>query len=175
MPTRPTRPNRLGDPDADAPEWWRRSANLRKVPIIGVVVLVILILRAGAGSSPPSIRTSCTTPAFVLSTTHTQVRHALAWTVTGPPGMRYLLTVGASGFVTSGGRLHATPDPGLSKDQMQAASQRMTMDGDCKQSGHFAVFIGAGTYQVRLFRLGGTTAIPTATEADAMTLTVDPA
>jgi len=171
MPTRPVRP---GDPDADAPEWWRRSGNLRKVPIIGVILLVILILRAGMGSSPPSIRTSCSTPSFVLSTMHTQVRHALEWSVTGPPGMHYLLTVGVSGFVSTNGHIVATPDPGLTKNQVQAASQRMTIDGDCKQSGRFAVFIGAGTFQVRMFQLGGTTAIPTATEVDSATLTVDP-
>jgi hypothetical protein len=175
MATRPSRPSRPDDPDADAPEWWRRSATLRRIPIIAIVLLVFLILRAThAGNTPPSIRTSCSAPSFVLSTTHVQERHPLQWSATGPPGMRYLLTVGESGLVASGGQLHALPDPGLSRDQMQAASQRMTMDGDCKQSGHFAVVIGAGTYHVRMFRLGGTTAVPTATEVDAITLTVAP-
>jgi hypothetical protein len=169
-----TRPARLGDPDADAPEWWRRSANLRKVPIIALIILVVIIFRAGLSGSPPSIRTSCTTPAFVLSTTHTQVRHPLAWTVTGPPGMLYQLTIGIGGFVTSGGKLHATPDSGLTLDQTQYGSPVTTMAGECKQSGHLAVVIKAGTYQVRLFRLHGPRSAPTATPVDVETLTVDP-
>ena len=169
MPTRPRRPEVS---DADAPEWWRRSANLRRIPLIGIVVLIVIILRAGQGESPPSLRTSCSTPAFVLSTKHTAVRTALQWSTTGPPGTRYLLTVGVLGFASAGGHRLPIPDAGLRQNQIQAASQEMTMDGDCKQSGHFAIFIGPGTYQVRMFRLGGTKQLPTATEVDVTTLTV---
>ena len=167
-----TRPVRPGDPDADAPEWWRRSANLRRIPIVAAIILVVVILQAVRSDKPPSIRTSCTTPSFVLSTTNAPQRHAIEWSSTGPPGMRYLLTVGASGFVTSGGRLHATPDYGLSDKQMQAASQEMKMDGDCKQSGRFAPIVAPGTYNVRMFRLAGTKTFPTATEVHAIELTV---
>ncbi len=169
MPNRPTRPD---DPDADAPEWWRRSGSLRRIPLIGVVLLVILIFRAGQGESPPSIRTSCSTPSFVLSTQTTPAHHTLQWSTTGPPGMTYLLTVGVLGFAATDGHRVAIPDPGLTKNRIQAASQRMTMDGDCKQSGHFAIFIKPGTYQVRMFRLGGTKQIPTATEVDVNKLIV---
>jgi len=169
MPARPRRPD---DPDADAPEWWRRSGNLRRIPLIGIVVLVILIFRAGQGDAPPSIRTSCSTPAFVLSTTSTPAHHTLQWSTTGPPGMTYLLTVGVLGFAATGGHRVPIPDVGLSKNEIQAASQRQTMDGDCKQSGHFAIFIKPGVYQVRMFRLGGTKQLPTATEVDVKKLTV---
>ena len=171
MPTRPAPP---GDPDADAPEWWRQSRNLRRIPIIGMIVLVVIIFRVVQADKPPSIRTSCSTPSFVLSTNRAEQRHPIEWSATGPPGMHYLLTVGASGFVTSGGRLHATPDYGLTDKQMQAASQEMTMDGDCKQSGRFAPIISPGTYNVRMFRLAGTKTFPTATEVHAIELTVDP-
>lgn len=160
--------------DADAPEWWRRSGNLRRIPVIALLLLLVILWRALQTSKPPAIQTSCSKPAFVLSTTHTTQRHTVQWSVTGPPGMRYLLTLGASGFVTTGGRLHATPDYGLTDKQMQAASQQMKMDGDCKQSGRFAPIISPGTYNVRMFRLGGTKTFPTATQVDVIEMVVDP-
>lgn len=168
-----TRPAVADDPDADAPEWWRRSAKLRRLPLIAVVIVAVLLLRVGQSDKPPAITVSCSTPSFVLSTTHTQQRHPIQWSATGPPGMRYLLTVGTSGFVTSGGRLHATPDYGLTTKQMQAASQEMTMDGDCKQSGRFAVILSPDTYNVRMFRLGGTKTFPTATDVHDISVTID--
>jgi hypothetical protein len=57
---------------------------------------------------------------------------------------------------------------------MQAASQTMSMDGDCKQSGRFAPIVPPGTYNVRMFRLGGTKTFPTATEVHSIELTVQP-
>jgi hypothetical protein len=168
------RPTSAGDADQDAPEWWRRSANFRRVPIIAMIVLVVVLFRATQSHGPPSIRTSCSKPSFVLSTTHTVQRKVVQWTATGPPGMRYQLTLGASGFVRVDGNLKATPDYGVTKDQMQAASQEMSMDGDCKQSGRFAPFRGSGTFNVRMFRFGGTTSLPTATNVDTVELKVDP-
>jgi hypothetical protein len=170
----PSRPAPAGDADQDAPEWWRRSANFRRIPIIAMIIIVVILIRVVQTGGPPSIRVSCAKPSFVLSTTHTVERKVVQWSATGPPGMRYELTLGASGFVRLGGQLRATPDYGLTKDQMQAASQDMTMDGDCKQSGRFAPFRGTGTFNVRMFRFGGTKAVPTATAVDSTELTVDP-
>jgi hypothetical protein len=170
----PLRPAPAGDADQDAPEWWQRSASFRRIPVIAMIILVVILIRFTQSHGPPSIRTSCTKPSFVLSTTHTVQRKVVQWSATGPPGMRYQLTLGASGFVRIGGQLRATPDYGLTKDQMQAASQEMTMDGDCKQSGRFAPFRGTGTFNVRMFRFGGTEALPSATAVDTGELTVDP-
>lgn len=167
-------PARTGDNDQDAPEWWRRSANFRRIPVIAMIIIVVILVRATQSNGPPSIRTSCTTPSFVLSTTQTEERKVVQWTATGPPRMRYQLTLGVSGFVRLDGALKATPDYGLTKGQMQAASQEMTMDGDCKQSGRFAAFRSTGTFNVRMFRFGGTEAAPNATEVDAIELRVDP-
>jgi hypothetical protein len=88
--------------------------------------------------------------------------------------MRYQLTLGVSGFVRLGSQLRATPDYGVTKDQMQAASQKTTMDGDCKQAGRFAPFRSSGTFNVRMFTFAGTETKPTATEVDSIPLIVDP-
>lgn len=167
------RPDSAGDADQDAPEWWRRSANFRRIPVIAVIILVAILIRATQTNGPPSIRTSCSKPSFVLSTTHTVQRKVVEWSTTGPPGMRYQLTLGVSGFVRIDGKLKATPDYGVPKDQIQAASQELVMDGDCKQSGRFAPFRGSGTFNVRMFTFGGTDARPTATDVDSVSLTVD--
>ena len=170
----PVRPPPTGDADQDAPEWWRRSANFRRIPIIAMIVLVVVLFRATQSNGPPSIRTSCSKPSFVLSTTDTVERKVVQWTATGPPRMRYQLTLGVSGFVRLDGKLKATPDYGVTSDQMQAASQEMLMDGDCKQSGRFAPFRGTGTFNVRMFQFGGTKTLPTANQVDTVELKVDP-
>ena len=91
----------------------------------------------------------------MLSASKTGRHHEIDYSVTGPPGMRYLMFVGVSGFVSANNELVPTPDPGLSKEQIQAASERQTMDGDCLQSGRFGVLVPVGTYSVRLFQLQG--------------------
>ena len=53
------RPAPAGDADQDAPEWWRRSANFRRIPIIAVIILVAILIRATQTNGPPSIRTNC--------------------------------------------------------------------------------------------------------------------
>ncbi|MDQ1704976.1 MAG: hypothetical protein QOF18_1342, partial [Frankiaceae bacterium] len=88
------RPARLGDPEADAPEWWRGTRSLRRVPIIAFVIITIIFIRATAGSSPPPLTKSCTTPAFALSTYDSPVHKTVQWSATGPPGMHFELTIG---------------------------------------------------------------------------------
>ena len=150
-----TRPPRTADDDPRAPEWWRRSALLKRLPIILLFVLVVVVIRAAQGGKAPSIHKSCTTPDFALSTSTTGRHDEVNYTVTGPPGMLYLVMVGVSGFVSTDHKLIATPDLGHTKEQMQPASQRETMDGDCLQTGRFGVLVPDGTYAVRLFRLEG--------------------
>ena len=150
-----TGPTRTPDDDPSAPEWWRRSAQLKRLPIILGIVLVVILLRAAQGGSAPSITKSCTAPDFVLSASTTTQHHEINYSVTGPPGMTYLLMVGVSGFIDTGSGLDPTPDAGHTKEQIQAASQRKTMEADCVQTGRFGVLVPPGTYQVRLFRLEG--------------------
>lgn len=167
-----TRPARPDDPDADAPDWWRRAGNLRRIPIIAVVLITVIIVVASQGGAPPKLHTSCTTPAFALSTYRTPNHHAVQWSVTGPAGMHYRMTVGVSGFVSTNGTLVATPDRGLTQKQTQAASPEMTMGNDCLDTGAFGVVVPTGTYRVRLFRLTGTRQVPMAAEVAARTLVV---
>lgn len=150
-----TRPPRTPDDDPDAPEWWRRSANFKRWPIIVALVIAVVIFRALQNGQPPSITKSCTTPNFALSTYSSAGHHEIDYSVTGPPGMLYLLMVGVSGFVSTDNSLVPTPDFGHTDQQMQAASQRKTMEADCVQTGRFGVLVPAGTYVVRLFRLVG--------------------
>ena len=167
-----TRPPRPDDPDADAPEWWRRSAGLRRIPIIAVILVTVIIIVASQGGSPPALRTSCTTPAFALSTYNTPDHHAVQWSVTGPKGMLYQLTVGVRGFTSRDDALVVIPDSGLTQKQTQAASPQLTMPNNCRNSGTFGVIVPPGKYQVRLFRLTGTKQQPSATEVAVRTLVV---
>ena len=66
-----------------------------------IILIVIIILRALQGGSAPSITKSCTTPDFALSAKTTSRHHEIDYSVTGPPGMRYLLMVGGSGFAST--------------------------------------------------------------------------
>jgi hypothetical protein len=154
MATRP--PRQPADDDSDQPEWWQRSAQFRRWPIVLALILAFILFRAFQNGHAPSIVKSCTTPNFVLSTYKTGQHHEIDYSVTGPPGMKYLLFVGVSGFVSTNNELVPTPDAGLSKEQIQAASQRQTMDGDCLQSGRFGVLVPAGSYAVRLFQVVAT-------------------
>jgi hypothetical protein len=150
-----TGPTQTRDDDPDAPEWWRRTAPLKRASLILVVVLGAIIIHAAQGGKAPSITKSCTTPDFALSSYKSARHHEIEYSVTGPPGMPYLLMVGVSGFVSANHELIATPDIGHTKEQMQAASQRKLMEADCVQTGRFGVLVPNGTYAVRLFRLEG--------------------
>ena len=144
---------RRGVADDDAPEWYRRALTLRRIPIIAAIVVVVIILRAGHSSPPPPLKTSCTTPAFALSTYSTASHKTVRWAVTGPAGTRFALAIGVDRF-TSGtdGRLVPVPDPGLDPEQMRSTPPT-TIDGDCKTDGTFGVVLPPGRYAVRLFSI----------------------
>ena len=150
-----TGPTRTPDDDPNAPEWWRKSALARRLPIVLIIAIVAVVIHASTGGRAPSITKSCTTPDFALSGTTEKQHHEVEYSVTGPPGMTYVLMVGVSRYVSSGNQLVGIPDPGHTKEQMQPASQRNVMPASCVQTGHFGVLVPPGTYQVRLFRLEG--------------------
>jgi hypothetical protein len=143
------------DPDAGAPEWYRRSRSLRRVPLVAAVVITVIIIRAGQGSSPPELATSCTTPAFALSTYSIDGHQTVRWAATGPAGTRFALTIGVADFTTApDGHLAPVPDPGVATGQTRTSAPQ-EMDDDCKADGTFGVVLPAGTYAVRLFTIEG--------------------
>ena len=77
MPTGTQRSS--GVPAGETPEWYRRALKLRRIPIVLVIIVTVLILRAGHGSPPPPLTTSCTTPAFALSTYSTDSPKTIRW------------------------------------------------------------------------------------------------
>ena len=171
-----SRPDRVraSDPDADAPEWWRRSAKLSRISIVAVVVIVAVILAATRSSSPPPpITKSCTTPAFVLSTYSTQSHKSVQWSATGfPAGGKFTLAIGVERFdISASGRLTPVPDPGVGTHDIRATPVQ-TMDGDCVASGRFTVALPKRAYTVRLFRIVGAPGAATATSVAERTLTV---
>jgi hypothetical protein len=162
------------DPDADAPEWYRKSAALRRVPIVAAIVLGVVIVQATTnGSSPPALRTSCTTPAFALSTYSAQQHKAVRWAMTGKPGVVYQLAVGVDRFdAAPNGRLTPVPPSRAVDGHAQLASPQVKMDADCKADGTFGVLIEPGRYTAALFAFTGTRASPTSTRVATRTFTV---
>jgi hypothetical protein len=144
-----------GDPDADAPEWWRRSAALRRVPIIAAVVIIVILVRAMSSGRPAAITKSCTTPAFVLSSYNTASGHTVKWAATGPSGMHFALAIGVAGYAPAAdGHLAPLPDPGVGQRDTRT-TQPQTMGGGCTDHGLFGVMMPAGSYAVRMFRIVG--------------------
>lgn len=168
-----SRQPRPDDPDADAPDWWRRSRSLRRVPLIAAVILIVIILRASSGSAPPALAKSCTTPSFALSAYRTKSHQTLQWAATGPPGMHFQLTVGVARLDPGpNGTLKTVPEGGRTTREVQAASRQVTMGSGCRANSTFGVIVAPGTYTVRMFTLSGPTTSPVATSVAQKTLTV---
>jgi hypothetical protein len=166
-----TRPIDPGvDPEADAPEWWRRSSRLRRLPLIVAIVIAVILLRAGHGASYPAITKSCTTPSFVLSTTKTPAHRLVQWSVTGPATLRFVLGVGVSGYQQTGQRFAPIPDPGVSRPDA-LTSDAQILGGDCVAHGQFSL-VDPGTFTVRLFSITGPVGSQTVSPVQARTLTV---
>jgi hypothetical protein len=141
--------------DAEAPEWYRNTATLRKIPLIAAIVVAAGLLLTGKGSPPPALTTSCTTPAFALSTYSTESHKTVAWSVTGPAGSRVALTIGVARFTQgTSGLLSPVPDPGVGVHEMRSTPPT-TIGDDCTAHGDFGVALPSQTYTVRLFTITG--------------------
>jgi hypothetical protein len=165
-----TRPARPDDPDADAPEWWRRSGRLRSAPIIAAIIIAVILLRAGQGPSYPKIAKSCANPSFVLSTTTTRSHHLVQWSATGPARLRMVIGVGVSGYRREGGRFAPIPDPGVARANALTSAPQ-TFGGDCLAHGQFSL-VTPGTFNVRLFSVSGPATAPVVTPVQARQLKV---
>src|SRR4051794_9121395 len=131
------------------------------------------MVRAFSTSPPPELTTSCTTPAIALSTTTQRQHHTVRWSVTGPGGSIFELTLGVSRVdVASGGRLVFVPENGGDQKTEQRAGHQQTMPKSCKASGAFGVLVPPGKYTVRMFRLSGPVTAPTVTAVASAPLTV---
>lgn len=135
---------------------------------IGLVVLVgfAIVRRA----SPVALKTSCTTPAFALSTHSVHQRDPLRYALTGPADGTYVLAVDIATFTrTPAGRLVPVPDPGVPLDQVQAPAQTSGLP-NCKGNSYFGVLVPPGQHVVRLFRIEPAAVVV----VDSQQLTVTP-
>lgn len=149
--TRPPQVVLPGDPDADTPQWWQRAVRLRRIPMIAAVIVTILLIKAMSSSTPPALETSCTAPAFALSSYTLTGHQELRWSATGPSGTRFALAIGAIGLrPTPSGALQPIPAPGVDADDVRVSPSVQIAD-DCTQHGALGVILPAGKYQAGMF------------------------
>jgi hypothetical protein len=158
--------------DDDQPEWWRRALRMRRVPIITAIVLGVIVLKATTAPKPPSITTSCTKPAFVLSTYSTTQHHTVQWAATGPSTMTFAITIGVNHFVPTGnGHLAPVPDSGVSAHVVRSTVPQ-SFGSDCKATGSFGLGVPPAHYTVRMYSFTGDSSGRTATEISSKALIV---
>ena len=97
----------------------------------------------------------------------------MRWSVTGPAGSTFELTLGVSRVdVGPGGKLVFVPEAGGDQKTEQRAGHQQTMPRSCKTSGAFGILVPPGAYTVRMFQLSGPVTTPTVTEVASAPLTV---
>jgi hypothetical protein len=170
-----TRPDVLvpGETDPDRPEWWQRALRLRRVPIVAAIILGVIVVKAMSGATgPPPLTTSCTTPAFALSTYTITGHRTVEWSATGPGGQAFAIGIGVDHYTPApDGHLAPVPDPGVGpRDTRTTAPQHMGKD--CTAHGLFGVVMPVGTYNVRLFTIEGNGTDATVTAVATKTLKV---
>lgn len=141
----------------------------------GLAALIIAFaVRSVADSHGPPLATSCTTPAFALSTSSSDQGTVVRWTATGPKSSRFVLTIGVASFAAGAkpGQLVPVPDPGVTRDNTEPAATEHTMPSSCKANGAFTVEVAPATYTVRMFRIAGSGSDITATAVASKPLTV---
>lgn len=165
---------------SDLPNPYKLSADLPKRSTwrwmaagLGIVIIAALI-RSGLDSRAPSLTTSCTTPAFALSTTAPHTDSVVRWAVTGPSTTRFLITIGVARLVpgTAAGQVHAVPEPGRAASSTEVAVLATTLSKSCKTNGAFRIGVPAGQYPVRMFTLRATASGVKATDVATKEMTV---
>jgi hypothetical protein len=118
-------------------------------------IIVAIIVRSGLDSRAPSLTTSCTTPAFALSSSNTHRGSIVRWSATGPAGSHFLIAIGVARLEPDAtvGQLHAVPDPGHSAGTTEEAVPATALSAKCTGNGAFSVSVPAGRYNVRMFSL----------------------
>lgn len=101
------------------------------------------------------LTTSCTVPAFALSTDESAPGRPVRWSITGPDTGVYVLAVDTADFARNdNGTYSPLPAPGVAKEEIQAASRPTRLGEECRESGTFSIVsVPAGAHTVTLFRL----------------------
>jgi hypothetical protein len=129
-----------------------------RISLFVIVVLVLLVVFGShGGSSGPPIATNCRTPGMTLSAESARAGTSMQWAVTGPPGMTFVIEIGARALTPAGSpnTFRAVPDAGFA-GSVEQATRILDLPKSCREHGLFSVSEAGGrTYAVRLFRITG--------------------
>jgi hypothetical protein len=161
-------------PDLKASTDRRRRSSWRATAIAVLIVVVAIIVRVHLNNRAPSLATSCTTPAFALSTTSAHRGSTVRWSATGPANAHFVITMGIERLdhLQQPGHLHGVPEAGHTAATTEQAVPTTVLSADCKAHGAFLVGVPPGSYTVRMFRIAGTGSAVTGTSVAAKTVTV---
>lgn len=163
-----------GPADLQTPTGRRRRSSWRATAIAVLIVVAAIIIRVHLNNRAPSLTTSCTTPAFALSSTSLRQGSTVRWSATGPANAHFIITMGIARLVsrTQPGQLHGKAEAGHTAATTQQAVHTTALSSGCKANGAFLVGVPAGTYTVRMFRLEGTGTNVSGTAVASKTVTV---
>src|SRR4051794_19389131 len=77
----------------------RRRSSWRATAIAVLIVVVAIIVRVHLNNRAPSLTTSCTTPAFALSTSSVHQGSTVRWSATGPANAQFVITMGIARLI----------------------------------------------------------------------------
>jgi hypothetical protein len=163
-------PDPLRPPTTDV----KRRSSWRLTAIAIIIVVGAIIVRVDLNNRAPSLTTSCTTPAFALSSTSPHQGSTVRWSATGPANSHFVITLGITTLVrgSTPGHLRGVPEPGHTGPTTEQAVPSTVLSKDCKASGSFSVTVPAGHYTVRMFHLQGSGASVTGTSVASKVLAV---
>ena len=128
----------------------------RNLLVILVGVLAVgITLQLFRGEGDIELTTSCTTPAFALSTEESAKGRPVRWAITGPRSGVYVLAIDTADFArNANGTYSPLPAAGVPKEEIQAASAPVRLGEKCRESGTFSIVsVPPGKHTITLFRL----------------------